>query len=195
VSEFLTAFLTSFGVVFVAELGDKSQLISLAFTAKYRWPIVLTGVAIASFLMHGLAVLVGSALGAVIPGRAVRILGGVAFLVFGLLNLRPEDDEDEDEAAAAAARSGRSAVAAVTTTFVLAEFGDKTQLAALTLAGTYVGWGVWPGAALGMIAANGLAIAAGVLLGKRLPEATLRKVAGGLFLLFGVLLLFEGIRG
>jgi Ca2+/H+ antiporter, TMEM165/GDT1 family len=194
VSEFLTALVTSFGVIFVAELGDKSQLISLAFTAKYRWPIVLTGVAIASFLMHGLAVLVGSALGAVVPDRAVRILGGVAFLVFGLLNLRPEDD-DEDEAAAAAARSGRSAVAAVATSFVVAELGDKTQLAALTLAGTYVGWGVWPGAALGMIAANALAIAFGVLLGKRLPEATLRKVAAGLFLVFGVLLLFEGIRG
>lgn len=189
---FHTAFLASFGVVFVAELGDKSQLISLAFTARYRWSIVLTGVAIASFLMHGLAVLVGSALGAAIPDRGVKVLAGLAFVVFGVLNLR---EEDEDEDAAVAAPPGRSAVATVATTFVVAEFGDKTQLATLTLAGTYVGWGVWPGAALGMIAANALAIALGVALGKRLPEAALRKVAAGLFLLFGVLLLVEGIRG
>lgn len=190
---FLTAFAVSFGVVFVAELGDKSQLISLAFAARYRWPVVLAGVAAASFLMHGLAVLVGSALGALIPDRAVQVAGGITFLVFGVLQLRGEDAEDAE--AAAASRSGRSGVLTVASSFVVAELGDKTQLATLTLAGTYVGWGVWPGAALGMIAANGIAIAVGALLGRRLPEHAMRKVAGGLFLVFGVLLLVEGIRG
>jgi putative Ca2+/H+ antiporter (TMEM165/GDT1 family) len=88
------AFAVSFGVVFVAELGDKSQLLSVALTTRYGWRPVLVGIAIASVLMHGLAVLVGGALGAVLPERAVQAAGGVAFLVFGVLSLRPEADDD-----------------------------------------------------------------------------------------------------
>lgn len=191
--DLVTALLVSFGVVFVAELGDKSQLLSLAYATKYRPVHVLAGITIASLVMHGLAVAVGSVAGAVIPERAVSIAAGVAFLVFGALSLRVDDDEEADELAAKP--SGHGAVATVAASFVVAELGDKTQLATLTLAGRSPGLVVWLGASLGMVAANALAIVAGVALGKRLPADTIRKGAAALFFVFGLLLLVDGLRG
>ncbi|HEX9258945.1 MAG TPA: TMEM165/GDT1 family protein [Acidimicrobiales bacterium] len=195
-STLLTALAVSFATVFVAELGDKSQLLTLAFATKYRPAVVLTGITIVSVVMHGLAVLVGGTLGAVLPERAVNLAAGIAFVVFGVLSLRAEDDDAEEEEEAAAARaSGRSAVLAVAGAFMVAELGDKTQLATLALAGRYPWYGVWPGAAAGMVAANVLALVVGVAAGKRLPAHALRIAAAALFFVFGALLLYEGLRG
>jgi Ca2+/H+ antiporter, TMEM165/GDT1 family len=190
-SDLLLAITVTFGTVFVAELGDKSQLLTLALTSRYHPRAVLTGVAIACVVLAGLAVAVGSVLGAVIPRRLLDLAAGIAFLVFGVLNLRKPEDEDE----LTPMKSGHGAVVTVTSTFMLAELGDKTQLATLALAGTYQPIGVWIGSATGEFAANALAVLIGVALHKRLPAHAIRKGAAVLFFVFGAVLLVAAIRG
>jgi Ca2+/H+ antiporter, TMEM165/GDT1 family len=186
----MEALLASFGLVFLAELGDKSMLLALAFATRYRpWP-VLAGIAIAAFTMLGLSTLVGAALGAALPDRALAIGGGLLFLGFGLWTLRSEDDDEE----AAELRSS-SVLLGVTVAFLVAEFGDKTMLATITLASTQPAIPTWIGASLGMTIASGLAIVVGAALGARLPERLTRIVAACAFLVFGVLLLIEGVTG
>jgi Ca2+/H+ antiporter, TMEM165/GDT1 family len=187
------AVLLSFGVVFVAELGDKSQLMTLAFAARYRLAPVLVGIAAAAAVVMALSVLVGAALGDVLPTDAMTVLAGLAFLAFAAWTVR-EADDDEEGAVTAPRRSG-SAVLTVGGAFVLAELGDKTMLATVTLAGTHGPWGTWAGATLGMVAANLLAIAGGRALGSRLSARTVRLVAAALFAVFGVVLLVDGLTG
>jgi|SRR6056297_1962292 len=188
----MEAFVATLGLVFLAELGDKSMLLAIAFAARYRpWPVV-GGVAIAAFAMLGAASLLGAALGAALPERAVAIGGGLLFIVFGLLTLRDEDDDEAEDLAGV--RRG-PVLLGVTAAFLVAEFGDKTMIATLTLAGNQAALPTWLGAGLGMTLASGIAIGLTTVIGTRLPERTLRVLAAGAFLLFGVLLLVTGIRG
>jgi putative Ca2+/H+ antiporter (TMEM165/GDT1 family) len=185
------ALLLSFGVIFVAELGDKSQLMALAFAARYKALPVLIGITAATAVVHAVSVGVGAVLGASIPTRAITIVAGVAFLGFAAWTLRG-DSLDEDEAAKAE-RTTRSAVIAASVAFFLAELGDKTMLATITLATTEGAIGTWAGSTLGMVAADALAIVAGKQLGSRLPERAIRIGASVTFVVFGLILLFEGI--
>jgi putative Ca2+/H+ antiporter (TMEM165/GDT1 family) len=187
------ALLLSFGVIFVAELGDKSQLMALAFSARFKaWPVLL-GITIATAVVHAVSVGVGVVLGASLPTRPITIVAGVAFLGFAAWTLRG-DELTEDEAARAD-RSTRSAVVAASVAFFLAELGDKTMLATITLATTEGALGTWAGSTLGMVAADALAIVAGQQLGSRLPERAIRIGATATFVVFGLLLLADGIRG
>jgi Ca2+/H+ antiporter, TMEM165/GDT1 family len=182
--------LATFGLVFLAELGDKSMLLAIGFAARYRpWP-VLGGIAIAAFTMLGLSTLAGAALGLALPEQALAIAGGLLFLGFGLWTLRDDDDDDD----VVALRDG-SVLLGVTGAFLLAEFGDKTMLATVTLATTQSPVATWLGAGAGMTAASGIAIALTSWAGSRLPERPVRLAAAGAFLLFGVLLLVDGLRG
>jgi Ca2+/H+ antiporter, TMEM165/GDT1 family len=188
----MEAFLGSLGLVFLAELGDKSMLLAIAFAARYRPWLVVGGVAIAAFVMLGASSLLGAALGAALPERAVAIGGGLLFIAFGVMTLRDDDDDDEEELAGL--RRG-SVLLGVTLAFLVAEFGDKTMIATLTLAGNQAALPTWLGAALGMTLASGIAIALTTVAGTRLPERTVRYLAAAAFLLFGVLLLVDGVRG
>ena len=184
--------LAAFGLVFLAELGDKSMLLAIAFAARYRPWLVVVGVAIAAFGMLGLSTLVGAALGAALPERAIAVGGGLLFLAFGIWTLRDDDDDDDDEDTGL--RSG-SVLLGVTLAFVIAEFGDKTMIATTTLAGTQAALPTWLGAGLGMTAASGIAILVTTLLGARLPQRLIRVLAALAFLVFGALLLVDGLRG
>lgn len=185
------AFLVSFGVIFVAELGDKSQLMALAFASRYRpWPIVI-GITLATGVVHAVSVLVGGLMGAAMPTEAINLVAGVAFLGFAVWTLR--GDKLDDEEAARADRTTRSVVLAVAVAFFLAELGDKTMLATITLATREGLLGTWIGSTLGMVAADALAIGVGAMLGRRLPERTIRIGAAASFVLFGILLIFEGL--
>ena len=84
----LAAILLSFGVIFVAELGDKSQLMAMTFALRYRWWVVLGGITVATTLVHLVSVAVGHYLGVALPTAAISIVGGIAFLIFGLWTLR-----------------------------------------------------------------------------------------------------------
>lgn len=187
----LSAFLLSFGVIFVAELGDKSQLMAMAFAARYKaWP-VLIGISIATAFTHAISVGIGAVVGAQLPTDTIAIIAGVAFLVFAAWTLRGDRlDDDEVEAAD---RKNRNAIVAASMAFFLAELGDKTMLATITLATKEGVVGTWLGSTLGMVAADALAIVVGQQLGARLPERTIRIGASVLFVVFGVVLILEGV--
>jgi putative Ca2+/H+ antiporter (TMEM165/GDT1 family) len=188
----------AFATVFVAELGDKSQLLTLALATRLRPLPLLAGLGVAIALLCGVAVVAGGLLGLTIPERAVTIAAGVLFIVFGLWTLRPQRDDaaaEEAEAAARSVRSERSQLLAALGAFFFAELGDKTQLATLTLATQRSPLAVWVGATLGMFTATGLALLVGRVVGTRLPEKPIRIAAAVLFLVFGGLLVLDGLTG
>jgi Ca2+/H+ antiporter, TMEM165/GDT1 family len=183
--------LLSFAVIFVAELGDKSQLMALTFATRYRTVPILIGITIATATVHAVSVLLGAVLAVSLPTNALNIAAGIAFLGFAAWTLRG-DTLSEDEAAKAERMSNRSAIAAASGAFFLAELGDKTMLATITLASTHGAFGVWLGSTVGMVVADALAILVGRLLGRRLPERVITIFASVMFVIFGVVLLVEG---
>lgn len=189
----LDAFLVSFGVIFVAELGDKSQLMAMAFATRYRPLPVLVGLTVATAVVHALSVFVGAVIGAQLPTTAITFLAGVAFLGFAAWTLRGDTLDDDERARAE--RGGRSAIVAASVAFFLAELGDKTMLATITLATKGEPVGVWLGSTVGMVAADALAIGVGAVLGARLPERTVRIAASIAFLVFGIILVVDAMRG
>ncbi len=185
------ALLLSFAVIFVAELGDKSQLMAMTFALRHRWWVVLGGITVATTAVHLISVAVGHYLGAALPTHLLGILAGVAFVLFGLWTLR--GDRLSDDEATRAQRSTAPAFFAVTSAFLLAELGDKTMLATVTLAADNDWVGVWIGSTLGMVAADALAILVGAIAGKHLPERLIQIVAAASFLVFGIFMLIDGI--
>ncbi|MGN0064733.1 MAG: TMEM165/GDT1 family protein [Nocardioides sp.] len=182
----------STAVIFVAELGDKSQLMAMTFAARYKVRDVLIAITAATAIVHLASVGIGYWIGDAFAGYQnwISIVAGIAFFGFAAWTLRG-DELTEDEAAKARNSTGM-AIVAVGTAFFLAELGDKTMLATITLA-TQEGWlGTWIGSTLGMVAADALAIGVGALLGKKLPEKTIKIGAAVLFALFGLLLVLDG---
>ncbi|MER7276490.1 TMEM165/GDT1 family protein [Dactylosporangium sp. NPDC000244] len=191
-SAFLSALAISFGVIFVAELGDKSQLMALTFATRFRTVPVLIGITIATAVVHLVSVAVGYGLGAALPTAWISLVAALAFFAFGAWTLR--GDRLTEEERGKAERTTRSAIIAVGVSFFLAELGDKTMLATITLA-TQHGWlGTWIGSTVGMVAADALAIVVGRQLGRHLPEKAIKYGAAALFAIFGVWLLVEALR-
>lgn len=189
------ALLLSTVVIFIAELGDKSQLMAMTFATRYRARDVLLGITVATAVVHLASVGIGYFIGDAFAEHqwGIEIVAGIAFLGFGAWTLRG-DELTEDEAAKARNATGFS-IFAVGTAFFLAELGDKTMLATITLA-TQEGWlGTWIGSTVGMVAADALAIGVGAVLGRKLPEKTIKYGAAALFAAFGVLLIGQGIAG
>src|SRR4051794_11906704 len=187
----MDAFLLSFGVIFLAELGDKSQLMALAFAARYRPWLVLVAVTIATLIVHAGSVVLGRVFALALPTNLINVLAGIAFLVFAVWTLRG-DELDESEADRGP-RTGLSALLLVGTTFFLAELGDKTMLATVTLATNEEPFATWLGSTAGMVAADALAIGIGAVLGARLPERAIKLFAAGSFVLFGLVLIADGL--
>lgn len=190
---FLTALAVSFGVIFVAELGDKSQLMAMTFATRYKPWVIVVAITAATALVHLASVAFGAAMGAALPTTAVAVVAGLAFIGFGIWTFRGDELDEDDEKAAR--RTTRSAFLTVAVAFFLAELGDKTMLATITLAARdetlSASVGTWLGSTVGMVAADALAIVLGYHLGRRLPERAVRVGAGLLFVLIGVLLLVE----
>ena len=177
----MEGFLAAFTLVFCAEMGDKTQLIVMAFTARYSWRPVMAAVLAATLANHGLAVALGVLLGGLLPETEMRIVGSIAFIVFGLLTLR-NDEEDEEEV-----RQSRSPFWTVALTFFLGEMGDKTQLAVLTIAAEQGAWiPVLAGSTAAMMIADGLGIALGAKLRRHVSPETMKKVSAFVFILCGV---------
>ena len=185
----LYAIWISFAVIFVAELGDKSQLMALTFATRFRAMPILIGITVATAVVHAVSVGVGVLLGAALPTFWISLVAAIAFFVFAAWTLR--GDELSEEESDKALRTTRSAVIAAATAFFLAELGDKTMLATITLATKEDAFGTWLGSTVGMVAADALAIVVGQQLGKRLPERAVRIGASILFVVFGVWLVFE----
>jgi len=191
----MTPFITSFILVTIAEMADKTQLLTLSLSCRYPARKVLIGVAIAIAVLNLVAVVVGAVAGRFIPLTAVRIGAGVLFIGFGLWNLLAKEKPAE-EGGECEVKSQRHVVLAVAGAFFIAEIGDKTQLAVLSLGARFEGSlfdsvGVWLGATIGMILANALAVLIGHTAGRRVPEKLMKRISGALFIGFGIWTLVE----
>ena len=180
----MDAFLVSLVAVTVAEIGDKTQLLSLTLAAKYRrpWPICL-GIFLATLANHAMAGSVGALLAHWISPRALQWAVVVSFLGMAAWALIP-DKADEDDAAKGA---GHGLVVATIITFFLAEMGDKTQIATVALAAQYHPlWQVVAGTTLGMMLANVPVVWLGARFAGRIPLRAARIAAALLFLALGL---------
>lgn len=188
-SAMLVPFLASAGFVTLNEMGDKTQLLAMAFATRYRFSKVMLGVLIATLLNHGLAVAAGSLL-ASIPGwqKWVQLTAAALFVFFGLWALVSDRLDGEETK-----KSGRGAVTTVAIAFFLAEMGDKTQLATITLSArySYAPWLVLAGTTCGMLIADGIGILVGVCLHRTLPAQAMKLIASAVFVLFGLVGLWE----
>jgi putative Ca2+/H+ antiporter (TMEM165/GDT1 family) len=191
----VTDLVTAFGLIALAELGDKSQLLALTFATRYRWWQVLIGIVVAEALLLGTAAGLGGLLGTALPERAIAAAGGVIFLAFAVWTLRDDADADAEELIERPARSGGSVLVTVVLAFIVAELGDKTMLASAALASTRSPVAVWIGGVAGVTVASGAAIVVGTLLGRRLPAHRLRQLSAVAFAVFGGLLLLEAATG
>ena len=189
----IESFVVAFGLVFLAELGDKSQLLALALATRYPALVVLAAIGIAALVMEGAAVLLGAAFALALPSDAIEIAAGLAFFAFALWSLREAAEEEHAAESERLPRARGWTVLALAGAFIVAELGDKTQLVTLTLAATREPIGTWLGASAGMFAVSVLAVAVGAALGSRLPRRAITLVSAAAFALFGVLLIAGGL--
>jgi putative Ca2+/H+ antiporter (TMEM165/GDT1 family) len=188
----LVASLVSFGVIFGAELGDKSQLMALMFATRFKPASVLIGITLATAIVHAGSVVAGAAIGAALPTRAIAVVGAASFVGFGLWTLHGDNLTDADRRRAR--RPARHTVLTVGGVFLLAELGDKTMLATVALATRDRAFGTWLGSTIGMVAADALAIGVGRALGTRLPERAIRLGAAASFFVFAIFMLVDAGR-
>jgi putative Ca2+/H+ antiporter (TMEM165/GDT1 family) len=181
----MQAVLLSAVLVFVAELGDKSQLMSMTFTTRYRARTVIIGAGFAAAAMNLASALVGDLIGGALPREHVRIVAGVLFLVFALLALRGQRQDEEPRPRE---RGGRAGVV-VAVAFILSELGDKTMFTTMTLATQYHWALVWVGSTVGMLVSIVLAVLVGSALLSFVPRRVVHLVSAALFAAVGVLLL------
>lgn len=180
----MSAFLISTGIIFVAELGDKSQLVALWFATRYRWWLVLAGVSIATLVVHLGSVAIGRSFAQVLPEDILLVAVGLSFFAFAAWSVRG-DRLDDPEPVIRPPIAG--ALGVVTVSFFVSELGDKTQLATVSLSGDNDDIaGVWLGSTVGMVLADALAIGAGQVAGRRLPQRALGMFAAALFVTFGL---------
>ncbi len=178
----MTAFIASFLFVVLAEMGDKTQLLAMAFATKYRAYKVLIAVLLATLLNHSLAVITGHFLAVVIPMDIISLIAAISFIIFGLWTIRGDKLEGEDKK-----ESRFGPIITVGIAFFLAEMGDKTQLATISLAVEYNNmFGVLMGTTLGMVIADSVGIIVGIVIRKHIPEKTIKWIAAIIFVLFGL---------
>ncbi len=184
----MTAYLASLGFVVLAEMGDKTQLLAMAFASKYRWQTVMWGVFVATLFNHFLAVLAGAYLTTVVPLEVIRICAAASFILFGLWTLRGDRLDNEDK------RFSFSPFWTVAVAFFIAEMGDKTQLATVALATKYANIiAIWLGTTSGMLVADAFGIIIGIVLGKSIPERLVKWFAAIIFIAFGAIGLYGSL--
>ncbi|HPU30848.1 MAG TPA: TMEM165/GDT1 family protein [Syntrophorhabdaceae bacterium] len=185
----MVAYLASLIFVVLAEMGDKTQLLAMAFASRYKWHVVIWGVFFATLLNHLLAVMVGSYLTNVFPIFYIKVITSASFIFFGIWTLRGDYLEDEDK------RFSFSPFWTVAIAFFLAEIGDKTQLATIALATKYNNlMGVWFGTTSGMLVADIIGIIFGIVLGKKIPENAIKWVSAIIFICFGILGIYDALK-
>jgi putative Ca2+/H+ antiporter (TMEM165/GDT1 family) len=183
----MEAFLVSTGIVALAEIGDKTQLLALVLAAKYRKPIpIIFGILIATLVNHAVAGYVGAWVASAVGAELMRWILGVSFLAMAAWMLVPDKLDDDD-----AAKSARYGVFLTTfIAFFIVEIGDKTQIATVALAAKYSSLlAVVGGTTLGMMLANVPAVLLGEVAAKKLPMRLVHGVAAAIFAVLGVLVL------
>lgn len=182
----MTAFMTSLIFVVLAEMGDKTQLLAMAFATRYPWQTVMWGVFAATVCNHLFAVIVGNYLTTVIPLNYIQIAAAISFIIFGLWTIKGDELHGEDKS------RGYSPFWTVAIAFFIAEMGDKTQLATIALAAKFNEIiPVWLGTTAGMLVADAIGIIIGIVLGRRIPERAVKWTAALIFIGFGIAGLYQ----
>lgn len=179
---------------FIAEMGDKTQLMLVALTSKYKLRDIILGTAAAILVLNGLAVLAGGLVSHFIPTWLIRLVAAMAFLFFALTSLKREEDGGEE-----ASSRGKFTFAPLTVfcTFFVAELGDKTQLTAITFGaneGLSAAVIVWLACSLGLFAADILGMLVGYLLKSKTPDGLLNILAFFIFSIYGIITLRQGLE-
>ena len=184
----MEAFLVSTGVVALAEIGDKTQLLALVLAARYRRPVpIILGILVATLANHALAGAAGAWVSAALGPATMRWILGVSFIAMAAWTLVP-DRIDDDDGEVQAPRFG--VFGATLVAFFLLEMGDKTQIATVALAAKYASLaGVVAGTTLGMMLANVPAVLLGEVAAKKLPMRVVHRIAAAIFLVLGVTVL------
>ena len=189
----ITATLIAIGAVTLAEMGDKTQLLAMAFACKYQASKVLIGVFVATVLNHAAAV----ALGTLVARNAtlnvwIQAVAAVSFIFFGLWTIRGDRLDGEENR-----KTRFGPVITVAIAFFIAELGDKTQLATIALAARFPDYpvAVLLGTTTGMMIADGIGIIVGVVMCRRIPERTIKLASAGAFIVFGFVACWQVMIG
>ncbi|HEY9757828.1 MAG TPA: TMEM165/GDT1 family protein [Oculatellaceae cyanobacterium] len=199
------AFCTSFFLIFMAEMGDKTQFMTMALSAKHSSTVVLSGVALGTLVISLISVILGQTVGTFLSKFWLNLLAGLAFIAFGLWSLRGDNEEEEGEKAAAeeekreanAKPGALRPIIAVATAFFVAELGDKTMLATIVIAGREHNHftAVWLGSTLGLLCSNALGILAGKVLANKLSAQAMHYLIAAIYIISGGLAIFEAFKG
>jgi Ca2+/H+ antiporter, TMEM165/GDT1 family len=183
----LAAFSAAFLLVLLAEMGDKTQFVAMTFAAKYNPYKVLFAIFLGTVANFTIVIIIGQLLTEVVPLEAISLVASIAFIAFGIWTVR---EEKVEEGNVKFSRFG--IVATVGVAFFIAEFGDKTQLATLSLAVQYNSpVTVLVGATLAMLVADGIGIIIGVVFCRRIPRHKLKWLSAVIFVLFGLVGIYE----
>ncbi len=180
-------FVASLVFVFLAEMADKTQLLVMAFASRYSAVKVLIAVFFATLLNLSLAVAAGHFLTVVVPMHIISFVAGVSFIIFGLWTIRGDKPEEDGKR-----KSRFGPILTVAIAFFIAEMGDKTQLATISLAIQYRDTiNVLLGATLGMVIADAIGIMVGLVLRKHIPQRLMKFISASIFILFGFISVYK----
>lgn len=173
----------SFLMIFIAEMGDKTQLMTMAFTTRFKASQVILAISVATILNNLIAVIAGSLLSGAFSLSIIKIAAYALFIIFGLWTIHGSGDKTEKDDK----RVFINPFFTVAILFFISEFGDKTQIAAMTLTMNYgTPLYVLIGASAGMICANLIGICVGIILGKKVPAGIIKWISAAVFIIFGL---------
>lgn len=193
-------FFISFIIVFISELGDKTQLLVISFSSKSKTKIILIGVAIGTFFSHGLAILFGSKIGSInneIFHLYLKVFTYISFLLIGIIGFIPKkESNDRNEKKSNLLKNLSSSINyifIIAISIVIGELGDKTFLASLGLGFQYPSYKISLvlGSICGMVSSNFLAISFGKFLGNRFNKNLIENLSNIIFIIFGIIGLFS----
>ena len=193
--EILYPFIIAFTLVFISELGDKTQLLVLSFSSRVKTFNILLGVALGSLFSHGIAILFGSSI-ALLQNNTfhyiLEIITYSSFIFFGIISFLPSKENDnnkKDGLIKKLANLGIGYIFVIALSIIIGELGDKTFLASIGLGISYPSYKLFLvlGAILGMVASDSIAIIFGKILKNKISEDTMQKLSGILFIIFGLI--------
>lgn len=184
----LGEFIRAFFIIFIAEMGDKTQILAMAFATKFPVRKVMLGIFLGSLFNHGIAIALGSYLTKLVPMEYIHIVAGLAFIFFSLWSIKPEGEDDDEENI----KISFNPVFTVALAFFIGELGDKTQLTAITLSVDSISPAITLlGTVTGMVVTGGIGVFIGKKVGDKVPEFIIKLLASIVFMGFGLYKLFS----
>jgi len=188
---YILPLLTAFSLVFLSELGDKTQLLVLSFSTKLKTVTILLGVALGSLLSHGVAILFGSFLGNINNSTfqtIIKLVTYFSFIFFGIITLLSKENYNSKKNSYSLLKNNFNYIFMIALSIAIGELGDKTFLASLGLGIKYYNFklSLIMGAILGMVTSDLIAIIFGKIISKKLSDQIIKKISGILFILFGL---------